>query len=94
MNPTAIAFVEWSINLARAYLIAGFIFALLFVVFWVQRVDPAARGRAIGFRILIIPGVTALWPLFATRLLRGKRHPTEQNAHRVLTRRAQSTLGG
>ena len=79
----AISISEWIINLFKAYGVAGLVFAIFFVTLGVQRVDPAAHGWAIGFRILIIPGVMAFWPLFATRLLRGKTHPTEQTAHRL-----------
>ena len=79
----AISIAEWIINLLKAYGIAGLVFAIPFVLLGVQRVDPAARGWAVGFRILIIPGVVAFWPLFAIRLLRGKTHPTEQTAHRL-----------
>ncbi|MGK7925728.1 MAG: hypothetical protein AB4290_10860 [Spirulina sp.] len=113
MNDTAITIVEWALNIVRAYLIAGFVFAVLFVLFLIPRVDPAVksvvgsfrswnlpkdgdreptaierfqaviRDLAIFFRILILPGVTAFWPLFALRLLRGKIHPSERNAHRI-----------
>lgn len=113
MNETAITIVEWMLNVIRAYLFAGFVFAILFVLFFIPRVDPAVKSffgsfrswnlspegdrdpsaiervqavitdLAIGFRILIVPGVTALWPLFALRLLRGKIHPHERNAHRT-----------
>ena len=65
-------------------------FAVPFVILGVRRVDPAAQGWAVGFRILIIPGVTAFWPLFAIRLLRGKRHPTERTAHRTLAAKSHS----
>lgn len=88
MDSTAISVVGWVINLVRAYAIAGLIFALLFVTFLVKRVDSGAQGWAIGFRILIIPGVVAFWPMFAVRLLRGKGHPTEKNAHRLAAKQS------
>ena len=46
MNPTVISLVEWLIKLVRVYFIAGFIFAVLFSIFGVQRTDPGARGIA------------------------------------------------
>lgn len=49
------------------YLVTGMLFALAFVVRGVERVDPAARGATAGFRIVILPGVMALWPLLAVR---------------------------
>ena len=94
MDSIAISTVEWVIQLFRAYFTAGLVFAIPFVIFGVQRVDPAAHGWAVGFRILIIPGVTLFWPLLATRLLRGKRHPTERTAHRILAAKSTPTPGG
>jgi hypothetical protein len=74
---------------AGVYLAIGLAFALLFVVRWVGRVDPAARSGTIGFRLLIIPGSALLWPLLAGRLLRGTTEPPEErNAHRLAARRA------
>jgi len=45
------------------YALIGVIFAIAFVTAGVARVDPAARGAPIGFRILIFPGAVALWPI-------------------------------
>jgi len=53
-----------------AYLGIGLLFGLPFVAFGIQRVDPAARGTGWGFRLLVLPGVVALWPLLASRWLR------------------------
>ena len=83
MNNLAISSVEIFLNLCRVYIAIGLIFAVLFVIFWVQKVDSAARGGTIGFRILIIPGVSAFWPMFIWRLVKGKVAPTEVNAHRL-----------
>lgn len=52
---------------AGLYLAAGLLFATAFVSSGVQRVDPAARGAGLGFRLLIFPGVVALWPWLAIR---------------------------
>lgn len=54
---------------AGAYVAAGAIFAAAFVTWGVGRVDPVARAATWGFRLIILPGVTALWPLLAVRLL-------------------------
>jgi hypothetical protein len=67
----------------RLYLLLGTLFALPFVLFGVQRVDPAARQGSYGFRLIIVPGVVLLWPLLAARWLRGRTTPGECNAHRV-----------
>lgn len=41
----------------------GLVFAIVFVVAGVQRVDERAAGAGWGFRLLILPGSAALWPL-------------------------------
>ena len=77
------ALIEWAVRLVGAYLGLGFVFALFFASIGVRRVDPSAAGASFGFRLLIIPGVTALWPFFALRLASRRNHPPlERNAHR------------
>lgn len=60
----------------------GVLFALPFVLFWVAKLDPSAGKGTWGFRLLILPGVAALWPLLLFRLMRGTGLPEEHNAHR------------
>ena len=48
----------------------GVLFGMAFVAFGIQRIDPAARGTGWGFRLLVLPGVIALWPFLAARWLR------------------------
>jgi membrane protein implicated in regulation of membrane protease activity len=75
------------VNLAGIYLLAGLLFALVFVIAGVGRLDPAAQGASVGFRLLIIPGVAAFWPLLAWRWRRGlTAPPREHNAHRDAAR--------
>jgi hypothetical protein len=63
----------------------GLIFAALFVWIGVQRLDSEAQGAGIGFRLLILPGVAALWPMFLYRWTRGiAEPPIEKNPHRRL----------
>jgi hypothetical protein len=71
---------------AGCYLAAGLVFALAFVTAGVQRVDPAARDGTWGFRLLILPGAAALWPLLLARWVRGGPPPEERNAHRDAAR--------
>jgi hypothetical protein len=62
----------------------GLMFAVLFVWFGVQRLDAEAQGSGVGFRLLILPGVTAFWPIFLQRWTRGiVEPPAERNPHRV-----------
>jgi hypothetical protein len=49
--------------LAFAYAAIGLAFAFPFVFVWLSRVDPAASGAPLPLRLLLIPGVAALWPV-------------------------------
>lgn len=76
---------------AGVYAGLGLAFALAFVVRGLERVDPAARGSSPGFRLLVLPGVVALWPLLARRWLAGRGGPpVERNAHRRAARRGEA----
>jgi hypothetical protein len=46
---------------------AGVLFAAAFVTAGIRRVDPVAEHAPIGFRLIVIPGVAALWPLLLVR---------------------------
>jgi hypothetical protein len=72
---------------AGVYLGCGLVFASAFVWRGAARVDPAAREGTLGFRLIIVAGVTLLWPLLAARWASGSSHPPrELNAHRRLAR--------
>ena len=60
--------------LAGLYLLCGFIFALFFVTKGVERVDEGAHGASIGFRIIIIPGTMAFWPLLLRKWIAASKH--------------------
>ena len=65
------------------YAAAGFLFAVAFVSFGVQKIDPEAKGTKFGFHLLVIPGATAFWPLMLKRWLSGAEEPPlERNPHR------------
>ena len=55
---------------AGLYLPRGFLFGLAFVTAGVTRVDPAARGTSPAFRLVILPGSVALWPILLTKWVR------------------------
>ena len=74
--------VEIVVMVGQVYAALGIVFALAFVVFGVERVDPAARGGTWGFRLLIVPGVATLWPWLAWRWARGAAPREESTAHR------------
>lgn len=49
------------------YAAAGALFAACFLWRGIEGVDPSARGSPWTFRLLIAPGVVALWPMLAVR---------------------------
>jgi hypothetical protein len=66
------------------YASLGLVFAVPFVWSGVQCLDSEAQGSGIGFRLLILPGVAAFWPLFLYRWRRGVvEPPVETNPHRL-----------
>jgi membrane protein implicated in regulation of membrane protease activity len=73
--------------LAAAYLGLGLMFAVPFVLVGAGRIDPHATHASWGFRLLILPGTTVLWPLLARRWFKGvKEPPEERNPHRCAAR--------
>ena len=63
-------FAELFVAALTVYGLGGIAFAGGFVIFGIHRVDPVAEHSTIGFRLIVIPGVAALWPLLLTRWLR------------------------
>jgi hypothetical protein len=55
------------------YALAGLLFALAFVFRGASAMDPAAKSGTIGFRLLILPGAAAFWPLLLLRWVVGDR---------------------
>lgn len=49
------------------YLLAGCLFAAVFHAGPIKRVDHAVDGAPVRFRLLITPGLVALWPLMWKR---------------------------
>lgn len=67
---------ELVLLVAAGYLLAGFAFAVAFVTVGVARIDRAARGTSVVFRLMILPGSVALWPVLAAKWVRRKGEPT------------------
>ena len=58
------------VDALAAYGLAGAIFAVAFISRGMQRIDPVAQHAPLGFRVIVMPGVAALWPLLLTRWIR------------------------
>lgn len=68
---------------AAVYLLCGAAFAAAFHWRGIGRVDAHAAEGSLGFRVLITPGVIALWPLLLRRWRSGSGTPPEpHDAHR------------
>jgi hypothetical protein len=61
---------EWLVDALMAYGLAGVVFAVAFVTIGIQRVDSVAEHAPLGFRLIVLPGVAAFWPLMLVRWLR------------------------
>jgi len=59
------------LNGAAAYAALGAAFALAFLAFGVDRIDHGAKGAGLLFRLMIVPGLIALWPLMLLRWIAG-----------------------
>jgi len=70
----------------EAYAIAGVVFAAVFLTRGIAQVDPRVVGAPRTLRLLILPGIVALWPLFARRWATGASAPIEDNPHRARAR--------
>jgi hypothetical protein len=70
------------VTLLGAYVGAGVVFAIPFVLLGAARIDASAKGAPWGFRLLILPGSAALWPWLLARWASGKTEPPlEHDAH-------------
>lgn len=78
----------------EAYAVAGLVFAILFLPRAIVRCDPRVAGAPKTLRLLILPGVVALWPLFAWRWIANADAPTERNPHRDRARDAAALAAG
>jgi hypothetical protein len=65
------------VTIAELYALVGALFALAFLVFGLDRIDPRARG-AYAFRPLLVPGLVLLWPLALARWIAISRSPSGQ----------------
>jgi len=74
------------VTLLGLYVAAGVVFAIPFVIAGVNRIDPTARQSGWGFRVMILPGTVALWPILLLRWIRRQPPPEERNAHRAAAR--------
>lgn len=73
----ATSLATWLVSFTMIYLAIGVLFGLVFAWRGARSIDPAAAEATWGFRVLIVPGAAALWPLLLARWLRGGSAPPE-----------------
>lgn len=56
------------------YFIIGFCFALWFVFKGVERIDHQMEGVSWATRLILLPGMTALWVVLLFKWLKSKKH--------------------
>lgn len=83
---TWIDIATWLVRALGLYAALGILFSAVFVLRGIERVDPGAHGSGWGFRLMVLPGVVALWPLLFGRWVRRSGQPSESNAHRRAAR--------
>jgi hypothetical protein len=66
---------EWFINLLGVYTGIGLLFAIAFLTVGISQVDRDSKGSGVGFRLIILPGGAALWPVLFTRWVGKGRVP-------------------
>jgi hypothetical protein len=66
------------VNAAIIYAGCGLVVAVLFLACWRKGFDPSAANGSLGFRMVIVPGIIALWPLVLAKTLIVRRGGTAQ----------------
>ncbi|MCH9646939.1 MAG: hypothetical protein K0U98_01805 [Deltaproteobacteria bacterium] len=65
--------IETLLALGAVYVAVGLIFTLIFHLTGLSKVDPGVKGAGFLFRLLITPGLIALWPALALKWRRAAR---------------------
>jgi hypothetical protein len=73
MRRPGVIVAEVILYICLVYSLCGLAVGVPFVLRGVDRVDASARGASIGFRLIILPGTVALWPIIATKWIKAFR---------------------
>lgn len=55
------------------YALLGFVIGVFVVLLGFSRIDPLIRSSSFSVRLLLLPGVIALWPIMLTKWVRTHR---------------------
>lgn len=56
------------VKVAAIYVACGLVVAVLFLARWGKTFDPSAAHGSWGFRVLVVPGIVALWPVILAKV--------------------------
>tara|TARA_R110002124_G_scaffold213164_4_gene379321 strand:+ start:451 stop:657 length:207 start_codon:yes stop_codon:yes gene_type:complete len=62
--------IEPLLYFCQAYIAAGLVFTLYFLVRGAFKMDPIFKNRSLMARLLLIPRAILLWPILSQRILR------------------------
>lgn len=68
--------MEAVLLIAGIYAVIGLLFGIFFAAKGVKLLDPVAEGSPLTFRLLMLPGAVALWPVLLKKLLTRKSEAT------------------
>jgi len=57
-----------------AYICCGIVFTIAFLIKGIANTDEAAHGSGWGFKMIIAPGIIALWPALLMKWVKAKQH--------------------
>lgn len=92
MNDSATTAIRVGLLLAGCYAGLGLVFAAAFHATGLRRLDPKAHEAGWGFRLIITPGVVALWPVLLALWVKRKRHACDSGQGGFVTGISQRTL--
>jgi len=64
---------QFTLLAAATYVLCGLVFAVMFVVRGVQRIEHGTVGTRWPCRLIIFPGAVALWPILLSKLTAASR---------------------
>ena len=65
--------VKMALILGLLYLVAGIVFAVFFLSRGIAKLDTTAQGSDLAFRLIILPGTVALWPVLLKKWMNVKK---------------------
>ena len=60
------------------YICCGIVFSIAFLFKGITKTDEAAHGSGWGFKVIIIPGAIALWPILLKKWIKAKKNILNQ----------------